>query len=345
MRLQPVGFVAVCFGACIVGCDEPPTDLELIDMMIPHHEMAIQMADQELARGADPRVREMASMIKSAQLQEIAEMRAIRQQLTGDPNPPPASPPDPHAEADMALLMSLSGEDLDEAFLTHMIPHHSMAIINAHRLLPQLRRPDLRRMAIQIFESQADEIPRMQELREALDARPWPTVSAMVIGDLAFIDEMVPHHRMAIEMAEQVIRRGSSRQVRQLARTMKRKQLEEIAIMLAAREKLTGTCEEPPPMPDPHAEENLWLMKHLSGHRLDHVFLVHVIPHHAQAIVISHDALPSLERPELRELAIRIFEDQAREIGEIQRLRESHPWEFSRTVVEHDAHHFSDLTR
>jgi uncharacterized protein (DUF305 family) len=45
--------------------------------MIAHHEGAIEMADDVLADGESPAVRDLAERIVAAQADEIAQMRAL----------------------------------------------------------------------------------------------------------------------------------------------------------------------------------------------------------------------------------------------------------------------------
>lgn len=52
-----------------------PFDRAFIEMMIPHHEGAIEMAKAELAKGADPELKTLAQDIIDAQQREIAAMR------------------------------------------------------------------------------------------------------------------------------------------------------------------------------------------------------------------------------------------------------------------------------
>ena len=56
--------------------DADPFDAAFIDMMIPHHEGAIEMARMELDEGGDPELRSLAQDIIDAQEREIEEMKA-----------------------------------------------------------------------------------------------------------------------------------------------------------------------------------------------------------------------------------------------------------------------------
>jgi len=55
--------------------DANPFDRAFIDMMIPHHEGAVTMAEAELAKGKDPELRRLAEDMIEAQQREIADMR------------------------------------------------------------------------------------------------------------------------------------------------------------------------------------------------------------------------------------------------------------------------------
>ena len=50
-------------------------DREFMEMMIPHHQGAIEMARAQLAKGADPELRKIAQDVVAAQEREIGEMR------------------------------------------------------------------------------------------------------------------------------------------------------------------------------------------------------------------------------------------------------------------------------
>ena len=63
--------------------DAKPFDKAFIDAMVPHHQGAIAMAKELLAKGEQPGLRKMANDIISAQTKEIAQMRDWRKAWYG----------------------------------------------------------------------------------------------------------------------------------------------------------------------------------------------------------------------------------------------------------------------
>lgn len=51
--------------------------------MIPHHAMAIDMADSELKRGSDVQLKTLAKNIIDAQSKEIGEMQSLLPSIPG----------------------------------------------------------------------------------------------------------------------------------------------------------------------------------------------------------------------------------------------------------------------
>ena len=57
-----------------------PFDKAFIDAMIPHHQSAIEMAEVAYEKSKNPRIKELAENIMSAQKREIEQMRRWREQ-------------------------------------------------------------------------------------------------------------------------------------------------------------------------------------------------------------------------------------------------------------------------
>lgn len=67
----------------MVGGADSKYDLRFINMMIPHHEMAVKMAKDALAKATHPELKKKAQEIIDAQQKEIDEMKAWRKQWYG----------------------------------------------------------------------------------------------------------------------------------------------------------------------------------------------------------------------------------------------------------------------
>lgn len=316
----------------------PKNDLEFVEFFIMHHQMAIEMAEHEVARGSAADVKARAQDLIDTQAAELETLMTIREQLDGSVAPPPE---DPHAVAEMEAMEGASGVELDQMFLLEMIPHHGSGLGPAHRALPYLENTTLRQMAGDIIAAQAKEIGELRaRLREegvmgaGQDQAPAGAgrpdfglegdrrVPLTPEDDVAFIDFFVPHHEMAIEMASHIIAHGSDPTVKAMATTMKETQGTEVELMLRKRQEIAGSS-EPEPMPtDPHAVEEMAKMMQLEGTELDEMFLREMIVHHSTVLPTTHRAKPHVTDAELRELADAMFDDQAREVGEMQEMLE-----------------------
>lgn len=146
----------------------PREDVELIDTLVPHHQAAVKMAEMELERGADAEVKAMAEKIKNAQTEEIATLLQIREELTGCTTV--TRFPDAHMKHDMAMMMNMSGAELDLMFVADMIPHHAGALAFTHAALPNLTHPELSELARNVIDMQSEEIGELHMKKKELEA-------------------------------------------------------------------------------------------------------------------------------------------------------------------------------
>jgi uncharacterized protein (DUF305 family) len=151
-----------------------------IDMMVPHHEGAVEMARIALERSQRPEIREMAEAIIASQDAEISQMRAWRLEWFGSDQTPSMSEMPSMQEmpghgaaghgmdmqADVDALRN-AAEPFDLAFIDAMIPHHQSAIEAAEMLRDSTQRQELRNMADAIIADQQREIDLMLEWRDA----------------------------------------------------------------------------------------------------------------------------------------------------------------------------------
>ena len=131
------------------------------EMMIPHHEQAVEMADLALAISQDSEVLSLATQIKSAQAPEIEQMKSWGSSHMGS-----------HAghmmdgmlsDEEMEELSQASGPDFDRLFLEGMIKHHEGAIEMAQEVATSMNK-DVANLSASIIKAQELEIAKMSEL-------------------------------------------------------------------------------------------------------------------------------------------------------------------------------------
>ncbi|BCT77879.1 DUF305 domain-containing protein [Sinomonas cyclohexanicum] len=146
-------------------------DAMFAQMMIPHHEQAIEMSGTVLAKpGLDPRVAKLAEEIRAAQAPEIATQSGWLE-AWGQPRAMPAGAGrgmdgmDGMMTADdLAKLKAASAPEAARLFLTQMIAHHEGAVSMAQTEQEGGSNPEAVAMARSIVDSQTAEIDGMKTL-------------------------------------------------------------------------------------------------------------------------------------------------------------------------------------
>jgi len=148
---------------------------------------------------------------------------------------------------------------IDKHFIEQMIPHHEGAIAMANLALQKAKRPEIKTLATAIIADQTTEIQSMNGWYKDWFGSAVPKVSAGMMGggmmsesgmhmggqedmtalenapdfDKAFIEEMIPHHQLAIMMAN-MLQSGTNRPpMQQLAKNIIESQSKEIQQMQA----------------------------------------------------------------------------------------------------------------
>ncbi len=141
--------------------------------------------------------------------------------------------------------------------------------------------------------------------------------------DAMFIEQMIPHHDDAIEMAELALTRAEHPEIKQLAADIKRTQTAENAQMRAWYQEWFGTA-----VPDVGGSSRMMGGMMGSGvmnmadlevaEPFDKAFIEAMIPHHQTAIMMSQMAGGASGRSEMRGLTSSIIEAQSTEIDKMQ---------------------------
>jgi len=140
------------------------SEREFVTGMIPHHQEAVNTAQEVLTRGGSTaEIRTLATEIIAAQETEIAMLMQWHLTWYGE-----AYVADGSYQPMMRDLSQLSGAALDQRFLEDMIPHHMGAIMMAQSVRPYITQPEITDMADAIMTTQTAEIEVMQELLAGL---------------------------------------------------------------------------------------------------------------------------------------------------------------------------------
>ncbi len=143
------------------------SDERFIDMMVPHHLMAVQIAQMALKQAEHPEIKQLATNIISSQEKEIQELKALKQRLYGTSTTPQMMNPVDMANTGMMMPNQLAQQHpFDKAFIDSMIPHHASAIDEASVALLHSNNPAIQRIARSIVNAQSMEIGEMIQWRQ-----------------------------------------------------------------------------------------------------------------------------------------------------------------------------------
>jgi uncharacterized protein (DUF305 family) len=161
-------------------------DRHFIEMIIPHHQDAIDMAQLAPSRAKHPEIEQLAASIIKAQTSEIGQMRTWYKTWY-ETDVPDVSAAMMKRHSDMMRMhqgagmkgMHQSGmsmkidlealknsSDFDRDFMHQMIRHHQMAVQMAQMLLQHTTRPEMRDLAESIIKSQTAEITQMYQWQQ-----------------------------------------------------------------------------------------------------------------------------------------------------------------------------------
>lgn len=148
-------------------------------------------------------------------------------------------------------------------------------------------------------------------------------------ADVAFINDMVPHHEGALEMAELAVDQAESAEVKDLAGRIVAAQGPEIERMEAMAKawdvKLSGggMAGMDHGGGGMDMSGDVEALGPLQGAEFDEEFLVRMIAHHEGAIEMAETVMSDGVNPQARELAEQILEAQQVEIVEMRGLLEA----------------------
>ncbi|MEU9294272.1 DUF305 domain-containing protein [Streptomyces sp. NPDC048266] len=153
-------------------------DVMFAQMMIPHHEQALEMAGLAEGRAQDPEVKQLVTAIEQAQDPEIQKMKAW---LKGWGRPESAG----HgsgghgssgghtmagmlSDEDMKGLAAVTGRDFDRMFARLMIAHHDGAVAMAEDERRNGRNATAKSLADDVVRTQSGEVTALRKILDRL---------------------------------------------------------------------------------------------------------------------------------------------------------------------------------
>jgi uncharacterized protein (DUF305 family) len=165
------------------------TDRAFVREMIPHHQMATDMAKMAEMQAQHAQIRSLAKSIIQTQSAEITRLKTIAKAVGVTPASMPANGKMSMQTMDdlatlgvpmskSGMMMNMSALDgakpFDRKFIDMMIPHHQGAIRMARAELAKGKNTELRTIARGIITAQAKEIVQMNSWRKAWYGRTSP---------------------------------------------------------------------------------------------------------------------------------------------------------------------------
>ena len=144
------------------------TDIMFAQMMIPHHQQAVDMSTLAETHTTNPEILALAKQIKDAQAPEIKQMTAwIESSGAGMDMGHDMGMDGMLTEEQMTALGKAQGAEFDKLYLEGMIGHHQGALQMA-KMIEDSNNAEAKTLAANIVKSQSAEIEKMKQMLAAL---------------------------------------------------------------------------------------------------------------------------------------------------------------------------------
>ncbi len=147
-------------------------DYDFAKMMIEHHHAAVDMAQIEISKGTDEKIKAMAQNIITKQTEEIKKLQDIvNSYKTSEMKNDSSQKHDELHEAMENMMSKMNGMQMtgntDKDFVMMMIPHHESAVSMFKEELKHGRNAQLKQMAQKGIADQTKEINGMKSWMDA----------------------------------------------------------------------------------------------------------------------------------------------------------------------------------
>ncbi|PAZ09618.1 DUF305 domain-containing protein [Streptomyces sp. SA15] len=157
-------------------------DVTFAQMMIPHHEQALEMAEPADGRASDAEIKTLAADIEKAQDPEIQTMKSWLKAWGKPESAEESMPGMDHgsggmdhsqmsgmmSDEDMKKLEAAKGTEFDRMFAEMMIEHHKGAITMAEDEQKNGRNATAKKLAADVVKTQSAEVEKFEKILDRL---------------------------------------------------------------------------------------------------------------------------------------------------------------------------------
>lgn len=152
-------------GTSAAAGDLTGSEVMFLQMMIPHHQQAVDISNLALKQSSNPELLALAKIILKEQSAEITQMNNWLSQANAgtDPGHSMDGMAGMLSDSDLMALESSTGKKFDELWLTGMIAHHDGAV-DMVGMINDAKNPEIKSFGENVIKVQLAEIAKMREL-------------------------------------------------------------------------------------------------------------------------------------------------------------------------------------
>lgn len=141
-------------------------EAEFLEKMNAHHSDAIKLSQMALQKSQNTKIKKLAETIVKNQSKEQKEMKKLQSQNYNDVKVPQGEIP---AMVDIQKLENVSGTDFDREYLEAMTKHHKSGIEMMGKMMPNIDKRAIHRLAIKMVKKQGNEIAKMEKIQKTIE--------------------------------------------------------------------------------------------------------------------------------------------------------------------------------
>lgn len=139
-------------------------EADFLEKMSEHHQSGIKMSSLALEKAQNEKIKKLAKKMRDDQAREQEQMQELKAKWYKEIK----VPKDNMASVNTTQLENKSGNEFDKNFLEMMTKHHKEGIEMMGKMLPNIEKREIHRMALKMTKKQGQEIGKMERLQKTI---------------------------------------------------------------------------------------------------------------------------------------------------------------------------------